>query len=73
MLPGAKPGQTLHADYMEGWVAEAKAMWLANCIEKGLSCSGGDLGNGQQLIGAAKPAYGWVNPHPREAIPPVPS
>jgi hypothetical protein len=69
MLPGAKPGQTLHADYIESWVAEAKDLWLANCIEKALDCSGGDLGNGQQLIGAAKPSYGWVNPHPREPIP----
>ncbi len=73
MLPGAKPGQTLHADYMESWVAEAKKLWLDNCIEKGLSCSGGDLGNGQQLIGAAKPKYGWTNPNPREPIPAAPS
>ena len=51
MLAGAKPGQHLTADYMERWVAEAKAIWLANCIEKGLNWSGGDLGNGQQLWG----------------------
>jgi hypothetical protein len=73
MLAGAKPGQTLHADYIESWVAEAKDLWLANCIEKALDCSGGDLGNGQQLIGAAKPSYGWINPHPREAVPAAPS
>lgn len=72
MLPGAKPGQTLHADYMESWVQEAKDLWLANCIEKGLSCSGGDLGNGQQLIGAAEPKYGWINPSPREPLPAAP-
>ena len=47
MLPGAKAGQTLHADYEEKWVGAAKAIWLANCIEKALSCSGGDLGNGK--------------------------
>lgn len=73
MLPNAKPGQTLHADYIEAWVAEAKAIWLANCIEKGLSCTGGDLGNGQQLIGASKPSYGWVNPHARQVMPSDPS
>lgn len=53
MLPGAKPGETLHADYIESWVAGAKKIWMDNCINKGLSCSGGDLGNGQQLIGAS--------------------
>ena len=52
MLPGAQPGETLHADYIESWVAGAKTMWMDNCINKGLSCSGGDLGNGKQLIGA---------------------
>ena len=69
MLPGAKPGQTLHADYMEAWDSRAKAMWVANCIEKGLNCSGGDLGNGLQLNGASMPAYGWVNPSSRLAMP----
>lgn len=65
MLPGAKPGATLHADYMEAWVTVAKKMWMDNCIEKALSCSGGDLGNGKQLIGAGQPSYGWLNPNPR--------
>lgn len=73
MLPNAKPGQTLHSDYMEAWVTEAKDMWMKNCIEKGLNCSGGDLGNGMQLIGASQPSYGWTNPNPREPIPPRPS
>lgn len=70
MKVGAKPGETLHSDYMEQWVAEAKRMWLDNCIDKGLSCSGGDLGNGLQLIGANAPSYGWVNPNPRVPVPP---
>lgn len=65
MLPGAKPGETLHADYMEAWVTAAKRIWMDNCIDKALDCSGGDLGNGQQLIGAAQPRYGWLNPNPR--------
>jgi hypothetical protein len=52
MLPGAKPGATLHADYIEAWVTAAKKIWMDNCIEKALDCSGGDLGNGKQLIGA---------------------
>ena len=53
MKPGARPGETLHADYIEAWNPAAKAIWEANCIDKALSCSGGDLGNGWQLIGAA--------------------
>ena len=65
MLPGSKPGATLHADYMEAWVTVAKKMWLDHCIDRGLDCSGGDLGNGKQLIGAAQPSYGWRNPQAR--------
>lgn len=65
MLPGAKPGETLHADYMEGWVWEAKKLWFDHCIQKRLSCNGGDLGNGTGLIGADRPSYGWLNPNPR--------
>ena len=67
MKAGAKPGETLHSDYMEQWVEAAKKMWEENCIDKGLDCSGGDLGNGLQLAGAAQPAYGWTNPNPRSA------
>jgi len=39
-------------------------MWEDGCINKGLDCSGGDLGNGLQLVGASQPSYGWVNPNP---------
>lgn len=69
MLPGSLPGETLHADYVETWDARAKALWVDNCIDKGLSCSGGDLGNGKQLIGAAQPSYGWINPSARVPFP----
>lgn len=65
MLPGAKAGETLHADYMEGWVWEAKKMWYDNCIEKRLNCSAGVLGNGYKMLGAEMPTYGWKNPSPR--------
>jgi hypothetical protein len=72
MKAGAKPGETLHADYIEAWVGEAKALWTDKCIEKGLSCSGGDLGNGKQLIGASQPKYGWTNPKRLTAAPAQP-
>lgn len=69
MRPGAKPGETLHADYMEAWVWEAKRMWEEHCIDKGLNCSAGVLGNGFKLIGADKPRYGWKNPKARVPVP----
>ena len=49
MMPGAAPGTTFHADWFGAWDNQAEAMWLDNCINKLLSCSGGDLGNGKQL------------------------
>ena len=49
---GKPQGTTFHADYFEGWNPAAKAVWEANCLNKLLNCSGGDLGNGRQLKGA---------------------
>lgn len=69
MKAGAAPGSTMHADYIEQWVKKAKDMWTDGCINQGLDCTGGDLGNGKQLKGAQQPTYGWINPNPRTAIP----
>jgi hypothetical protein len=33
-------------DYWEAWSPTIKARWHENCINKHLTCSGGDLGNG---------------------------
>jgi hypothetical protein len=60
MMPGAPAGSTLHFDYMEGWSPTVKAMWQANCIDGHLSCSGGALGNGQEIKGSGPPPGGWV-------------
>jgi hypothetical protein len=73
MKPGAKPCETMHADYMEAWDARAKKMWHDNAIDLGLNCNSGDLGNGFAIYGAGQPAYGWTNPIPKTAIPPAPS
>lgn len=43
------PGTTYHADWFGAWDDDTMSTWLKNCIEKTLSCSGGDLGNGTQL------------------------
>ncbi len=49
MMPGVEPGTTLHADWWGAWDNDVQAMWIDNCINKRLSCSGGDLGNGKQM------------------------
>jgi hypothetical protein len=69
MYPNLPKLSTLHFDYFEAWDAGVKDMWVNNCIGKKLNCSGGDLGNGKQLKGAAHPIYGWTNPDPRVPIP----
>ena len=69
MYPNLPKGATLHADYFEAWDNSVKDMWIDNCIGRKLNCSGGDLGNGQQLKGAAKPKYGWINPNRLVPIP----
>jgi hypothetical protein len=51
-MPGmanAVPGTTLHADWFGAWEDQIQTLWTANCINKRLNCSGGDLGNGQQM------------------------
>jgi hypothetical protein len=49
MFPGHPAGYTFHADYFEGWDNNVEAMWIDNCINKMLNCSGGNLGNGYNL------------------------
>ena len=51
-MPGmaaSVPGTTFHADWFGAWEDSVMAIWMANCIDKLLSCSGGDLGQGQQI------------------------
>lgn len=43
------PGSTLHGDWFGAWDDAVMKLWTDNCINKLLNCSGGDLGNGQQL------------------------
>ena len=43
------PGASFHADWFGAWDDSIMDIWMANCIDKLLSCSGGDLGQGQQL------------------------
>ncbi|MEH3123092.1 MAG: DUF1996 domain-containing protein [Sphingomonas phyllosphaerae] len=48
-MPMMRPGSTLHADWFGAWDDSVMRTWMANCINKQLSCNGGDLGNGKQM------------------------
>ena len=48
-MPMMTPGSTLHADWFGAWDTPVMTMWTDNCINLLLNCSGGDLGNGQQM------------------------
>jgi hypothetical protein len=75
LAPNQPHGYTLHGDYKEAWDDTVKTMWTKGCVDGLLNCSGGDLGNGLQIIGAQQPAYGWTNPNhlvPLTSIPQTP-
>ena len=59
-MPGMarkRPGSTFHADWLGAWDDATMKMWMDNCINKLLNCSGGDLGNGKQL--KMHPGFSW--------------
>lgn len=61
-MPMMRPGSTFHADWFGAWNDTVMKMWMDNCINKMLSCDGGDLGNGKQLKMFA--GFSWTaNPH----------
>lgn len=43
------PGSTFHSDWFGAWDDAIMDKWTTNCINKLLNCSGGDLGNGEQM------------------------
>jgi hypothetical protein len=48
-MPSLAPGTSFHADWFGAWDDVTQNTWTANCIDKALSCAGGDLGMGLQL------------------------
>lgn len=62
------PGSTWHADFFPAWDEDAEKKWMANCIQKRLSCNGGDLGDGTQLKDVT--GFDW-KAHPR--LVPIPA
>lgn len=61
-MPVMRPGSTLHGDWLGAWDDGVMQMWMENCINKLLTCNGGDLGNGLQMKG--RPDFSW-NATPR--------
>ena len=47
--PTQPRGSTFHADWFGAWDNTVLAIWNANCLDKLLSCQGGNLGNGQAM------------------------
>ena len=56
-MPWQTPGRTFHADWFGAWEDSIMKLWTDHCVNKLLNCSGGDLGNGQQLKMLA--GYDW--------------
>jgi len=71
MAPGQPKGHTFHADFFMAWDPTVHDTWWQNCINKLLNCSGGQLGNGKELKGAAQPTYNGVRSwtHPQRLVP----
>ncbi len=69
-MPGMpmKPGTTFHTDWFGAWDDDVMQIWTDNCVNKLLNCSGGDLGNGQQM--KMYKGFKWTaNPHLAEPPP----
>jgi hypothetical protein len=64
-MPVYKPGTTAHMDYWERWHLATKKKWTDNCINRGLSCTAGDLGNGERMKQVWPLTYDANNPGSR--------
>jgi hypothetical protein len=49
-LPGSPRGSTLHGDWYGAWEDSIEELWVANCIDKLLSCHSGNLGNQVSMV-----------------------
>lgn len=69
-MPGmadAVAGSTLHSDWWGAWDDKTMQTWTANCIDKMLNCSDGQLGDGTSM---KRPANFGYSANPR--VVPVP-
>ena len=49
-MAGDTPGASAHADYIMAWNDNIMDRWMAACINKLLTCSDGNLGDGAKMI-----------------------
>ncbi|MBS0479493.1 MAG: DUF1996 domain-containing protein, partial [Proteobacteria bacterium] len=70
-MPQMPPGSTFHADWYGAWDEPTLRTWTANCIDKVLSCSAGELGDG--TIMRRPPGYGLAANPRLVSIPPRPT
>lgn len=68
-MPGDEPGSMAHADYIMAWNEDVHARWMGACINKLLTCSDGNLGDGAKL--AANDLYrnAMASPGRRAPVP----
>tara|TARA_R110000765_G_scaffold99256_3_gene186380 strand:- start:765 stop:1124 length:360 start_codon:yes stop_codon:yes gene_type:complete len=67
-MPEHIPGSTFHSDWFGAWDDNVMDKWTSNCVNLLLNCSGGDLGNGEQLKMFA--GFSWTA-NPRLVNPPT--
>jgi hypothetical protein len=56
------PGKSVHADWFGGWDDTVLKTWHDNCIDKLLSCSAGNLGNGTSLKSSTHQSWSLTAP-----------
>jgi hypothetical protein len=66
-MPGDEPGSMAHADYIMAWNEDVHARWMGACINKLLTCSDGNLGDGAKL--AANDLYRNAMASPGRRVP----
>ena len=67
MQPGAQPGSTFHADWFGAWEDKLLDTWQDWCINKLLSCSSGNLGNGTNM--RESPTFVKLKQMPEQRLP----
>jgi hypothetical protein len=80
--PTKPRGWSIHGDWFGAWDPVTLQTWTDNCIDKHLSCTGGDLGNGTQMP-ASVPLHlnadgvtwtkSYTNPRHLIPVPPAPA
>jgi hypothetical protein len=68
-MPGDVPGSMAHADYMMAWNDQTMDRWMSNCINKLLTCSDGNLGDGSRMAANSLYKNGMAQSARRTPVP----